>query len=70
MMAAERKREKDVMKVPTQVLKDGDRSTYQCAHSRDVEPVFFPARVKAFCRNFKENSCSVIPNSTRPSIVL
>lgn len=62
--------DRDAVKAPTRVIKEEDRRTYQCAHVRDVEPWCFAARVKAFCRNFKENSCSISPNSTRPSIVL
>lgn len=61
---------RDMMKALTSTLKDVDRLTYQCAHFGDAEPWYLAARVKAFCRNFKESSCSISPNITRPSIVL
>lgn len=67
VMAAQKR---DGTKAPTETRKDKDKLTYQCAHFRDVGPWCFAARVKAFCRNFTENSCSISPKSTRPSIVL
>lgn len=56
-------------KVARCVPKHHDELSYLCAYFRDAGPWYFADRIKAFSRNFKESSCSISPNSARPSIV-